>query len=252
MIDTNQINNWLIQAGEIGLKLQQNIKAAEKADKTLVTQADRDIEQFLTQQIKSHYPDHAIIAEEGTKSLGQEYSWIIDPLDGTGAYATGLPIWSISVGILKGLKPYLGFIYVPSTQETYYTASPDKVFYKASLLSSLPVPTINQKSSIFISPRTFQYYQLDFPGNIYSLGSGIMHHCLVTRGIATCSLSLEPSIWDLAGVYPLLQATGATIKYLSGKSLILADLIKGNKTTEPILCGHPDAINQIAAMILPK
>ncbi len=81
-----------------------------KADRTLVTQVDRDIEAFLVKHIQAAYPQHHVIGEEGANvQTGQPspYTWVLDPLDGTTAFVRGLPGWGIAIGLLYKLDPVL-------------------------------------------------------------------------------------------------------------------------------------------------
>src|ERR1700692_1456074 len=72
--------------------VRQNLVVDEKEDKTPVTQADREIEQKLRAMIKQKFPGHGVIGEEfGMENEAAEFVWVIDPIDGTKAFATGRP-----------------------------------------------------------------------------------------------------------------------------------------------------------------
>src|SRR5215211_8098150 len=99
-INLQLVETWLREAGDIALRMRDSLHAAAKLDGSLVTNVDHQIEDYLYNQILQSYPKHQILAEEGTR-LGNsgEYLWTIDPIDGTRAYASGLPVWGISIGI---------------------------------------------------------------------------------------------------------------------------------------------------------
>jgi len=89
----------------------------------LVTDADRASEAWLVSQIKERYPDHLILGEEGggntTTPYADGYVWVIDPLDGTVNYAHKLPIFAVSIGLMKDGEAYLGVIYIPMLDELF-------------------------------------------------------------------------------------------------------------------------------------
>jgi myo-inositol-1(or 4)-monophosphatase len=252
MIDLHSVQDWIKEAGDIALQYYQKVEPKRKADNTLVTEADTAIESFLVDKIQSMYPDHEILAEEGARVSGKEYSWVIDPVDGTLAFVWGVPTWCISVGVLRNMQPYFGIVYMPLTRELYSAYHHGKAIWNRLQIRISDNLRVDEDSVLCISPRTLQEYTISFPGNVCSLGSGIMHHCLVARGVAIGSLTLQPSIWDLAGVYPVLRAAGASLRYLSGKPVELAELHEGHPVAQPILTGHPEVIKKLLNMISRK
>src|SRR3954453_21900362 len=93
-----------------------------KGDIGLVTESDLAAERFIIERIKSHYPRHAILAEEsdasGIKYEGSgEFKWIIDPLDGTTNYAHGYPAFCVSVALERAGRVEIGVIYDPLRDE---------------------------------------------------------------------------------------------------------------------------------------
>ena len=90
----------------------------------LVTDADHASEALVVSAIRRQYPDHAIVAEEsGGVAAEAGYTWLLDPLDGTNNYAHGLPIFSVSLALLRDGAPLLGVIYDPTRDELFATES---------------------------------------------------------------------------------------------------------------------------------
>src|SRR5262245_22006510 len=123
--DFDELRAWLYEASAIA---QQHFKQSagwRKADRSWVTAADGAIERMLVEHIAARYPQHGIIGEEQVRrDLGHEVLWAIDPLDGTASFVAGLPLWCISVGLLRHGQPYLGMVYVPLLDDCYW-AGPD-------------------------------------------------------------------------------------------------------------------------------
>lgn len=254
-IDPTLIQSWAVEAGQMAAKyFKQGCKWQLKKDNTFVTEADREVESFLTGKIVQNFPGHVIIAEEGSRVKGKEFAWVIDPIDGTTAFVWGVPTWCISIGVLRNWEPYFGLIYLPLTQETYMTNEQGDVSWNGRPIKSNSI--IDSSSLLCISPRTLQRYSVSFPGYTTSFGSGILHNCMSARGIAVGAITLEPNIWDLAGVYPIIKGAGGSIQYLSGETFQINHLIdiksgKPRVSQNPLIVSHPDTFSQIASCFSP-
>ena len=99
------------------------------------TKADLESEEKVIEIIKANFPDHNIIAEEsGRVDNGSEYSWAIDPIDGTIPFVDGLPFFGISIGLLRNDQPILGVINMVAKDELFW-AEEGKGAFKQSLRS---------------------------------------------------------------------------------------------------------------------
>src|SRR6188768_4472438 len=86
-----------------------------------VTNADRAIERVLRTAIDERYPDHGIVAEEEGERAGKgEYTWFIDPIDGTRAFMTGSPLWGTLIGLTQRGKPLFGLLSQPFLEEIFF------------------------------------------------------------------------------------------------------------------------------------
>ena len=92
------------------------VEYKSKGNTNPVTDADRRSEEFLREAILKEYPDHGVLAEEGSQvdSKSSGFIWVLDPLDGTVNYLNGLPVFGVSVGVLYKGEPVLGCIFTPS------------------------------------------------------------------------------------------------------------------------------------------
>jgi len=87
-----------------------------------VTAADRDAESAIRALIENHYPSHAILGEEFGSKAGDAFQWIIDPIDGTRAFMSGMPTWGTLIGLNFEGAPILGLMDQPFTQERFFAA----------------------------------------------------------------------------------------------------------------------------------
>ena len=108
-------------AGSILLKhLGQPLDVEFKGDVDLVTKVDRLSEEAIVAIIRDIYPDHQILAEEGTTQEGDsKYRWIIDPLDGTTNFAHSFPCFAVSIGLEAAGKMVAGVVYDPVRNECF-------------------------------------------------------------------------------------------------------------------------------------
>jgi len=96
------------------------IERQEKDDKSFVTKADTEAEEAIVSLIRERYPDHGILAEEGSSvNEGAQFQWVIDPIDGTRNFANGIPLFAVSIALLHNGVPVVAVIHNPATGTTY-------------------------------------------------------------------------------------------------------------------------------------
>ena len=99
-----------------GMKLEN--KAQDGFDP--VTRADREAEQLIRQRISETYPDHGIYGEEFGLQAGNGLTWVIDPIDGTRAFMSGMLHWGVLLALFDGENPIVGVLYQPYTDELFF------------------------------------------------------------------------------------------------------------------------------------
>jgi fructose-1,6-bisphosphatase/inositol monophosphatase family enzyme len=249
-IDLNFLRACLQEAGTLAVSQRGQRVADVKADHSPVTVVDKQVENFLIERISSRYPTHQILSEESGLHTAQSttYSWIIDPIDGTRSFASGLPIWGVSIGVLREGQPIMGGFFLPVTQEMYW-GDCQQAFY-----NFLPLPPL--KSMDLNSPLVFLavssdfhlHFHIDYP-RIRSLGSMAAHLAYVTTGAAVGMLAREIKLWDIAGLLPSLQAVGGKIVYLDGSPFNPADALTDGAIRQPLVAAHPSVLNNLLAKI---
>jgi myo-inositol-1(or 4)-monophosphatase len=95
------------------------IQISEKRPNDYVTEIDQQAEREIIHIIRKAHPQHAILAEESGEIAGKDYTWIIDPIDGTRNFIHGFPHFAVSIGILYKGKMEHGVIYDPVRQELF-------------------------------------------------------------------------------------------------------------------------------------
>jgi len=113
------------RAGELQLRyFQKGFKVEYKGEINLVTEVDKLCEQEIVEYIRSHYPDHGVLTEEGlfegVSHTDVPCLWIIDPLDGTTNYAHGYPVFSVSIALQVRGELVLGVVFDPTRDELFW------------------------------------------------------------------------------------------------------------------------------------
>jgi myo-inositol-1(or 4)-monophosphatase len=109
------------QAGAVLMSGFGNVRhIRQKGVIDLVTEFDKRSEEVILSFLQQEFPDHSILAEEsGRNETISEYQWLIDPLDGTTNFAHGIPIFSVSIGLLRNNVPLVGVVYDPFRDEMF-------------------------------------------------------------------------------------------------------------------------------------
>ena len=93
---------------------------ATKADRTLVTTADHEVNRQFIEQVVARFPDDGVLGEEASRLTGGPRTWVIDPIDGTQQFVLGIPVFMVSVALVVDGRPVVGVAANPSTGETYW------------------------------------------------------------------------------------------------------------------------------------
>src|SRR3954468_8519523 len=121
------------EAGRLTLRYfqQENYAVERKADESPVTIADRSAEELLRSRIAAAFPKDGIIGEELGRSDGTSgFTWILDPIDGTKSFISGVPLYGTLVGIEHEGRALAGFIFMPALDETVYASSGQGTWYR--------------------------------------------------------------------------------------------------------------------------
>ena len=130
----------------------------------LLTIADIESEKYLVKKIESIYPNHSILSEEiGSLNKSSDFTWVIDPLDGTTNFAHNLPIFSVSIALKKIDEVICGVVYNPAADKCFYAEKNNGAF-----LNNLPISctkTLNLSESLLATGFPYNHderYDLSF------------------------------------------------------------------------------------------
>lgn len=243
-MNLGMVHSWAEEAGEIALAYFNVVEARVKADRSVVTAADEEIEALLRRRIATAFPEHGIIGEEQGRAPGAaEYLWAIDPIDGTSGFVQGLPIWGISIGLLRDGEPILGCFYMPLVREWYEVDLDGPATFNGKPMAVASDGSIDGETWICVPSNSHRRYAIDFPGKTRSLGSMAAYLCYVARGTAMGALLGRPAIWDIAAGLAILRRAGGDVRLLgSGEQLDVGGMLTGRPPREPLIAGSPAAL----------
>lgn len=244
---------WAREAGAVALRSFNHVAAQRKPDRSWVTEADLAIERMLTTRLAERFPDHGIIGEEQTRrSIDQEFLWAIDPLDGTAVFIAGLPIWGVSLGLLRHGRPYLGVIYLPLLDDCYWAGPTGGAFWNGQPIHVAEPRPFTGDDWISTPSNSHRRYTLDFIGKTRSIGATVGTFCYTARGSAIGALISKYSIWDVAAGLAILYAAGGTAIDLAGAPFDCQTILDGRSAESPLLLGAPEHAEALRAVLHPR
>jgi len=238
------------EAGEVARRYFRNVPAERKADRTLVTAADRAVEELIVARLLGGVPEARILGEEfGVAGRDDApYTITLDPIDGTAAFVSGLPTWCVTLGVVSEGRAVGGITYLPMTGETY-VAERGTATWNGHVIPPGPRPQPEGDRFIVANSEYHRGKLLRFRGKIRSLGSTAYHMALVARGAAAAALLGRPRIWDIAAGAALLDAIGGELCCRSGARLDLAPLLAGERAPEGLVATAPGMRDEILALV---
>ena len=215
---------------------------ALKLDGTVVTDVDKSIERFLRDAIAARFPGHAILGEEfGFDGPPDVPLWALDPIDGTTNLANGLPLWSISVGLVVGDTPVVGVIAAPLMGETYAGGRGLGAWLNGESLAPLPSGgALRWEDTYGVSSTCVRVLDFDeIPGRLRVHGSAAFDLCYVVSGRFRGCQSIATSLYDVAAGACLAGEVGAETMWLSGAPWSPRDMARTGPRDEVLLTAPP-------------
>ncbi len=228
---------------------RQNVQVDSKADKSPVTQADREGETLITQGLAALFPDIQIIGEEAAAHAPPETIadtfFLLDALDGTREFINHRPDFTVNIGLVDNTRPVAGVVYAPAKARLFFTlggaayemqAPPDSDTAKAFNLDTAhqikarPVPfngAVVVASHSHRKPETDAWLENIHVQDIISAGSSLKF-CLLATGEADLyprhGRTME---WDTAAAHAILLAAGGQVADFDGQPLTYGKLARG-------------------------
>ncbi len=207
------------------------IPVTSKDRNDFVTEVDRAAEREIVRIVRRAYPSHGILAEEGARRRGEEYEWVIDPLDGTTNYLHGFPFFAVSIGILRRGRPEHAVVYDPLRQEIFAAsrgagATLDDRRIRVRRTRGLEGALLGTGFPPRIGPHLDRYLAM-FRGlfqdtaGIRRAGSAALDLAYVAAGRLDGFWEMGLKPWDMAAGALLVQEAGGIVTDLTGAGRFL-------------------------------
>jgi len=189
-----------------------------KADQSPVTIADRETEAVMRELIGRRRPQDGIYGEEhGAERTDAEFVWVLDPIDGTRAFITGMPIFGILIGLLRQGRPVLGIIDQPILRERWLGVEGQGTRFNGAQVKARACPSVDKAFLYSTAPDMFQgedalrYERLRskvrqprFGGDCYAYG-------LLALGLADLVVESSLQPYDYCAVVPVIEGAGGVM-----------------------------------------
>ncbi|MEL6817992.1 MAG: histidinol-phosphatase [Pseudomonadota bacterium] len=205
-----------------------DVENKSTADFDPVTEADQNTERVVREKIRAQFPEHGIIGEEfGAENADSDYMWVIDPIDGTRAYISGLPTWGTLVGLThKGRavagfmsQPYLGELFMGVPGGSYFAhhgkeatpirVSTTKLLAESKLMTTTP--------ALFQGEASDRYFELERQVRLPRYGFDCYAYAMLAAG--HIDLVVEPGLqsYDIVGLIALIEQAGGVVTTWDGE-----------------------------------
>ncbi len=211
----------------------QHFRAAvaveQKADDSPVTVADRDAEAALRAAIEGAFPDHGILGEEhGEVRLDAEHVWVLDPIDGTRAFISGIPMFGTMVALCRNGVPILGLIDLAGLNETWVGATGHPTLCNDRPVHARACAALDESTLVATTPEMFEegddraaFARVRNHIRYLRFGTDCVGYTLVAGGWVdfACETMLEP--YDYLAHVPVVLGAGGAMTGWDGSALTL-------------------------------
>lgn len=186
-----------------------------------VTEADRAAETAIRALISRQFPEHGILGEEhGATGLDRNHVWVIDPIDGTRAFITGIPVWGTLVGLTENGKAIAGMMAQPFTGELFHAVagrswrtvngmdtenrvSPVTDLAKATLFTTTP--------HLFKGENRERYDAIERRVKLFRYGCDCYAYCMLAAGFIDLVIETALQPYDIVALVPIIEAAGGIV-----------------------------------------
>lgn len=219
------------QAGRLTLgHFQTGVPTERKADNSPVTLADRQAEQLLRELITRYWPEHGIVGEEfGRSPSDSPYTWIIDPIDGTKSFVSGVPLYSNLLALTDGEEALLGVANFPALDDMIYARRGAGCYWNGrrahvSDKGNLADALILTSEIEYYRPtgRTRTWQELCARSYAQRTWGDAYGYFLVATGRAEVMLDPAMYVWDCGPFQVIMEEAGGTFTDWQGTPTIHA------------------------------
>jgi inositol-phosphate phosphatase/L-galactose 1-phosphate phosphatase/histidinol-phosphatase len=228
------------------------IAVDDKPDLSPVTAADRAAERAMRELIRGRFPAHGIIGEEfGREREEAEFTWVLDPIDGTKSFISGVPLFGTLIALAYAGRPILGIIDQPISRERWIGASGRPTTLNGMPVRCRPCSSLAAATVFATSPDMFKgadaaaFAEVAAAAKLVRFGADCYAYGLVAHGFIDLVVEASLKPYDFSAMLPIVEGAGGIASDWRGMKLTLASdgrvLVAGDRRA------HQQALQLLAA-----
>jgi inositol-phosphate phosphatase/L-galactose 1-phosphate phosphatase/histidinol-phosphatase len=222
---------------------RQKLVVDDKSDRSPVTIADREAEAAMRRLIEARFPDHGILGEEhGSVRAEAEHLWVLDPIDGTKSFISGIPLFGTLIALLHRGRPVLGVIDQPILGERWLGGAGRSTTLNGAPVQARPCPSLaaatlfsTAPDSMFASFEAEGFARLRRAVKLVRTGADCYAYAQLASGFVDLVVEGQLKPYDYCALVPVIEGAGGVITDWQGRPLGLASDGKVIASGDPTL-----------------
>lgn len=231
---------------------RQKLTIDDKPDLSPVTVADREAEAAMRRLIAARFPDHGIIGEEfGREREDAEFVWVLDPVDGTKSFISGVPLFGTLIALARRGRPILGIIDQPISRERWIGAASRPTLFNGAPIRCRDCPSLAAATVFATSPDMFvgadkaAFGRVAAAAKLVRFGADCYAYGLLALGFIDLVIEASLKPYDFSAMLPIVEGAGGVASDWNGAPLTTASdgrvVVAGDRRT------HNAALRLLAA-----
>jgi myo-inositol-1(or 4)-monophosphatase len=207
-----------------------------------VTEADREAEQIVRAGLAVSFPDHGIFGEEYGLQAGNGLTWVIDPIDGTRAFMTGMLHWGLLLALFDGQQPILGVMHQPFTGELFYGDNREAHYRQGSRSRRLQTRrgvAVREAVLTTTSPKLFdrtgeraEFDRLERAVKLSKYGGDCYIYAMLAMGYVDLATDAGLQAYDIQALMPIIRGAGGVVTTIDGGDASLGGSVIASGSAE--------------------
>ncbi len=214
----------------------------DKPDLSPVTIADREAEIAMRRLIAARFPEHGIIGEEfGREREDAEFVWVLDPIDGTKSFISGVPLFGTLIALAQRGRPIIGIIDQPISRERWIGAAGRPTLFNGAPIRCRPCDGLAGATlfatspDMFIGPDKVAFGRVAAAAKLVRFGADCYAYGLLAHGFIDLVIELSLKPYDFSAMLPVVEGAGGVASDWRGATLTVASdgrvVVAGDRRT---------------------
>jgi len=208
-----------------------------------VTEADKAAERVIKQTVLSHFPDHGFFGEESAQHINTDQPlWVVDPIDGTRAFITGMPLWGTLIAVYDGQDVALGVLDQPFLKERYIGTPSGTALHTPSGVRQLQTRNtvlLERAIAQTTTPDMFKqqkqrdaFEAVNSQVSMMRYGGDCYCYALLAMGFVDIVIEADMQPYDIQALIPIVQGAGGIVSNWQGESVVAGGTVLACATKE--------------------